>query len=366
MNVKAKYLNELKAALEDYQASNKDLQEIITDYDQLYEDALASGKTDEEVWQMLGTPQEAISELMDTLQRKKEKNIKTKIIAVMPFLSIIIFFFLGFYQNLWHPGWLVFLSIPMSAILLQTRLKDGIVALMPFLSVIIFLILGMGFGLWNPGWLIFLSIPIVAILLNTHIKDLPVAISPFIAVIAFLILGFTKDLWNPGWLVFLIIPMLGILREKNKAKMITYELSFVIAILFYLYMGYVEDTWAFGAIGFFLPVAMSMILGDFQFINGNLNVKDRKKTYTMLLLVISATGIFLLLGFTLNAWGWAWQVFILIPICAILLFDKFRLTALMPFLAVIIFFSVGYFFDMFHISWIAFLLIPITAIIENA
>ncbi len=366
MKVKAKYLKELKAVLEEYQASKKDMDEIISDYDQLYEDALASGKTDEEVWAMLGTPREATQELNDTLQRKKEKNIKTKIIAVMPFLSLIIFFFLGFYEDMWHPGWLVFLSIPVTAILLETRLKDGIVAIMPLLSVIIYLILGWGFELWHPGWLIFLSVPIVAILVHTKIKELPIAISPFVAVIVFLYLGFYHDLWNPGWLVFLIIPMLGFLHEKSILKVVLYELSFALAIGFYLYMGIKVNAWGYGTIGFLLPIAVGLIFGDIHFIVGNVDVRECKKAMIMLALVIFTAGIFLALGFGFDAWAWAWQVFLAVPVLAIILFDKVRLTALMPFIAVVIFFSVGYFFDMFNISWLAFLLIPITAIIENA
>ncbi len=102
--MKASYLNALKAALQEHRASEKDLDEVLSDYDQLYEDAKASGKTDDEVWQMLGEPKEVAHDLIDTLQLKKEKNIKTKIIAVMPFISLIIFFVLGFYENLWHPG----------------------------------------------------------------------------------------------------------------------------------------------------------------------------------------------------------------------------------------------------------------------
>jgi hypothetical protein len=364
--MKRDYLKQLKEALIEYQASKKDIDDILADYDQLYDDALSSGKTDEEVWQMLGTPKEVIADLRDTLQLKKEKTIKTKIIAIMPFISLIAFFILGFYQDLWHPGWLVFLAIPMSAILLQTRLKDGIVALMPFLSVITFLILGWGYNLWHPGWLVFLSIPVAAILLNTSLKDLPVALSPFVAVVAFFILGFYYNLWNPGWLVFFIIPMLGILHEKNIIKVVLYELSFLLAIGFYLYMGYAEGSWAFGALGFLIPVATGLILGDVHFIVGDLNGTERKKAITMLSLVIVAAGIFLALGFGLNGWGWAWQVFLLIPVVAIILFDKFRLTAIMPFIAVILFFSLGFFLGLFHVSWLAFLLIPITAIIENA
>lgn len=196
--MKQKYLNALKEILKTNQASKKDIDEIISDYGQLYDDAIASGKSDDDVWMMLGHPEDVIEDLRDTLQRKKEKNIKTKIIAVMPFISILTFFILGFYADLWHPGWMVFLAIPMTAILLQTRLKEGLVALMPFLSVIIFLILGWGFGLWHPGWLIFLSIPMTAIVLYTNGKELAVAISPFVAIIVFLFLGFYYGLWNPG------------------------------------------------------------------------------------------------------------------------------------------------------------------------
>jgi|GEM_PF-5511548 len=104
--MKASYLNALKAALQEHRASEKDLDEVLSDYDQLYEDAKASGKTDDEVWQMLGEPKEVAHDLIDTLQLKKEKNIKTKIIAVMPFISLIIFFVLGFYENYGVPvGW---------------------------------------------------------------------------------------------------------------------------------------------------------------------------------------------------------------------------------------------------------------------
>lgn len=364
--MKQQYLNALKEVLKEYQASQKDIDDIVNDYSQLYDDALASGKSDEEVCDMLGEPKDVVDELRDTLQRKKEKNIKTKIIAVMPFISLLTFFVLGFYADLWHPGWMVFLAIPMTAIMLQTRLREGLVALMPFLSVIAFLILGWGFDLWHPGWLVFLSIPMVAILLFTKAKELPVAISPFVATIAFLFLGFYYNLWNPGWLVFLIIPMLGILFEKNRVKMIAYELSFALAIAFYLYMGYVYGSWGYGALGFILPVGMSLILGDMRFEFGLMNAHDRKRALIMTGIVLSTVAAFLALGFIFNGWPWAWQVFLGIPIFDIIFFDKFRLTALMPFFAVIIFFSVGYFANAFHISWLAFLLIPIVAIFENA
>jgi len=187
--MKDKYLNTLKEKLHSFQASKNDIDEIIIDYDQLYDDIVQSGKTDEEVWQKLGDPNKIAYELIDTLKVKKEKNIKQKIIAVMPFISLMTFFLLGFLEDLWHPGWLVFLAIPMTAILFSTRLKEGIVSLMPFICALGYLVLGFGFKLWHPGWLIFLLIPMVSIILYTKMKDVFVAISPFISIIIFFFLG---------------------------------------------------------------------------------------------------------------------------------------------------------------------------------
>lgn len=365
--MKDKYLNSLRTQLEEFQASKSEINEIVSDYDQLYNDAKSTGKTDEEIWSILGDPKNAAYELMDTLKLKKEKSVRNKIIALTPFISLIVFFVMGFYYDLWHPGWMVFLMIPITSIALHTRLKDGIVALSPFISIIAYLILGWGFGLWHPGWLVFLLIPMVSIILHTRFKEVFVAISPFVSVIVFIILGTYYNLWNPGWLVFLSIPMIGILNEKKLWKVLLYEASFIAAILFYLYMGYTYGEWRYGALGFALPLIVGIIFGDIHILWDNqLEGKYRQKAIFMVSVVVITTSIFLALGLALNGWAYAWQVFLFIPMVAIIAFDKIRFTALMPFIAVILFFSLGYFFQLFHISWLAFLLIPIVAIIENA
>jgi uncharacterized membrane protein len=366
--MKSKYLEKLKGQLNEFQASKTDIEEIITDYDQLYDDALSTGKTDEEVWVMLGDPKEVSYDLIDTLRIKKHKDVRNKLIALSPFVSLIIYMVLGFGFELWHPGWLVFLLIPVVSIVFNTSIKNGLIALSPFVSVIVFLILGLEYDLWHPAWLVFLLIPMVSILLTTKRKETLVAISPFVAVIAFIILGTYYDLWNPGWLVFLIIPMLGILYKPNKWIVLVYELSFLIAIGFYLYMGYVYELWTYGALGFALPVIMGIIFSDIHFFYDNrLNAKDRSKVLKLLSIIILSITTFFVIGFLLNGWVYAWQVFLLIPVAAIVLFDKkFRFVSISPFIAVILFFSIGYFFNLFHISWLAFLIIPMAGIIENA
>lgn len=364
--MKDKYLNQLKTTLLSFQASKQDIDDILNDYQQLYDDMLESGKTDDEVWQRLGDPSKVAYDLIDTLKVKKEKNIKQKIIAVMPFISLMTFFLLGFLENLWHPGWMVFLLIPITAILFSTRLKEGVVSLTPFIATLTFLILGFGFQLWHPGWMVFLIIPIVSILLYTNMRDVFVAISPFVSIIVFFILGH-YGYWNPGWLVFLLTPIVGIFYKKNLVHIILYELSFAIAIIFYLYMFYYQGEWAIGLIGFILPLSLGFIFNDIEFRWERWRQKDRIKAVVNFSIVLFSVTIFLLLGLLFGAWAWAWQVFLLIPVFSILLWSKtFRLTPLMPFLAVILFFSLGYFLGLFYLSWLAFLLIPMVAILENA
>jgi uncharacterized membrane protein len=363
--MKSRYLKGLQDQLNEMHASKYDVNEIVEDYSNLYDDAINSGKSDDEVWALLGSPRDVAYELLDTLKLKKEKNVKTKIVAVTPFLSVMIFFILGFYYDLWNPGWLVFLSIPIVSILFHTRLKDGIVALTPFLCVIIYLLLGFGFDQWHPGWLVFLLIPVNAILLNTRAKDIPVAISPFISVIVFIILGHYYQLWNPGWLIFLSIPIIGILYSDDKVKKSVYLLGFLISISFYLFMGYSYQLWGYGALSFLLIFLIGILYGDVHF---DLTFKGHElnKIIIMLSAVIIATSLFLVFGLLFDGWIYAWQFFLVIPMTAIIAFNKFRLTPLMPFISVILFFSLGYFLDLFQISWLAFLLIPVVAIIENA
>ena len=364
--MKAKYLEKLRDQLQEFQASKTDIDDILSDYGQLYDDALSKGKTDDEIYQLLGNPRQVAYELIDSIKIKQYKYKRNKIVALMPFISVIIFMILGFGWDLWHPGWLVFLLIPMTAIVLNSNAKNSIVALSPFICTLAYLLLGFKYGLWHPGWLVFLFIPVISIILNTRLKDVFVALSPFAAVIAFMILGTYYDLWNPGWLVFLIIPMLGILQMRTFWKMIVSELSFVVAIPFYLYMGYVQGSWLIGGLGFILPIAVSMMFGEMNFVWDIPKGPLRKKTIILLSTIALSIAVFVALGLLLNGWAYAWQIFLLIPVVSILLFDKFRFASITPFVAVVLFFSIGYFFNMFQLSWLAFLIIPIAAILENA
>jgi len=363
--MKKEYLDHLKHKLEEFEADQGDIRDILADYGQLYDDAISRGMDDDEVFDLLGNPDDVAHELLETLRLRRPAQIRRKFVALMPFVSVIAYMLLGLLGDLWHPAWLVFLSIPMTAIVLDGRgIRPKIIALAPFVAVIAFIILG-EFDLWHPGWLVFLLIPVSAIVFGSKEKRAIVAVMPFVAVVAFVFLGL-EGLWNPGWLVFLSIPMTAVLFGKDKVRTIVYETLFVIAIITYLWVGYTYGEWAYGALAFLLPVIYGIMTGDIVFIADF--PKDpvlRRRAIIIMLVSLAATAIFILTGVLFGAWGYMWQVFLLIPVTAIIISGHFRVTAIAPFVATILFFSLGYFLDGWAWAWLAFLLIPMAGIIEN-
>jgi hypothetical protein len=88
------------------------------------------------------------------------------------------------------------------------------------LITIAYLILGFAWGLWHPGWLVFLLIPVYFILLGT--KRFPItALMPFIATTLFVLVGEyvvipgQESAYTLSWLFFLLIPISGILFSKE-------------------------------------------------------------------------------------------------------------------------------------------------------
>ena len=87
----------------------------------------------------------------------------------------------------------------------QRRHKSD--AAYPVVITVLYLVLGACFGLWHPGWLIFLTIPLHYL----HFNSLKARLTPPVSVVLiYLVLGFFFNLWHPGWLIFLVIPLGGI------------------------------------------------------------------------------------------------------------------------------------------------------------
>ena len=88
---------------------------------------------------------------------KKAKSFINK--ANYPIFITLLYLCMGFFMHLWHPSWLLFLTIPIYYIPDKYRTPRRILT-SPVALVLIYLILGFYCHLWHPGWLIFFAIPL--------------------------------------------------------------------------------------------------------------------------------------------------------------------------------------------------------------
>ena len=73
----------------------------------------------------------------------------------------ILYFIIGVVYNAWHPGWLLFLLIPIWASLVcAINRKNANCFAYPVLATLIYLCGGCFWNAWHPGWIIFLTIPL--------------------------------------------------------------------------------------------------------------------------------------------------------------------------------------------------------------
>lgn len=78
----------------------------------------------------------------------------------------------------------------------------------PVLVTVAYLVLGAVFGLWHPWWILFLTIPLYY-LPRSQRSYLRLLGNPIMVTIIYLLLGFLCNLWHPGWVVFLLIPLIN-------------------------------------------------------------------------------------------------------------------------------------------------------------
>lgn len=98
---------------------------------------------------------------------KKEKHWFTHNHFPVTMTIIIVYLLIGCVANAWHPGWLLFLLIPIwESILEAMRKKSAKYFAYPVLATLFFLCTGIFRGLWHPGWVWFVTIPLYYSLVN--------------------------------------------------------------------------------------------------------------------------------------------------------------------------------------------------------
>ena len=327
---KTSFLEALREALQEREVNAKVIDDTIKEYASMIDDALEDGESIETFIKRMGSPEKVAKALA-----KQQQTPRNKFAALSPFIATIAFFILGVIYQAWHPGWLVFLLIPIAGILTSKKIQwDG---LLVFVILIVFILGGWQTNLYNPLWSLFLLlIPFGGQ------KDSP---SAKVQLIAKVYTVSAVAIYHV-WVVYTMFSRIG--GTPNPWDLI-WPLSILIPIVVYA----------------FINGTIRISIGSFN------NAKDKKYT----IMGLSFTGFITLVYFTLGIlipgfWHPGWLIFLLIPVVSVSLGSKkFPLGPLSPFIATTLFVLVGEYVSIpgqdtgYTLSWLFFLLIPITGIL---
>jgi len=316
---KEDYLERLEYYLKEKDFSKDEINEIMEDYELMIDEALEDDDNDQSLDERIGNPRDIVNQLKKTVVINRVKS--NKLVAISPFIAMIVFFILGFGFDLWHPGWLAFLLIPITGILSSRRQSR----------------------------------------INTYVE-----VIPFIALFIFLGIGLWLEVWHPTWVIFLLIPAVSILDSRQTYRYLSFVGFILIPIVYVL--SYYYFPFSYNWMLFFLLFFPALYSGLINFrING---LRNRKLEIALGSILFLTSAIFVIIGVLTDVWHPTWLIFMVIPIgsiviSAIAMDNKIHWTAIMPFIAIIGFFLFGEFLDGYHWAWLFFLLIPMTAIVEK-
>ncbi len=360
---KKTYIEDLFRYLKSQKVRQTDINKVIGEYEDLYDEAKDNGLSDDEVIKQLGTPESIYEELKDDLRH--EENQTHKIVGITPFVSIIIFFLLGFLANGWTYAWMAFLLIPVTAVILNVKGKDKFVALSPFIAVVTFMLTGFLTGIWYPTWLVFLLIPILAIILNVEDKHKLVALSPFIATIAYFITAFLyPPFYLYGWCVYAFVLLAAAFTDPITWKKLFWAVLTIGAVVAHLLIGFNTGLWQYAWIVYAVPVLFGIFVHELE-IRISIFNNWRKNPY-LTFIGLSVILIYLVVSIAFNAWYWSWMIILVIPMLGVYSTQKFHYpVAYAPFVATILFYSTGFFLGWWQYSWMFFLMIPILGVLSS-
>lgn len=82
-------------------------------------------------------------------------------------IVFLVFLYLGVFQGMWHPAWLLLFTIPVyTSFAKAIRKKNFYCFNYSMLAVTIFFYVGFTYGAWHPGWVIFITIPVYYYLIS--------------------------------------------------------------------------------------------------------------------------------------------------------------------------------------------------------
>jgi hypothetical protein len=99
----------------------------------------------------------------------KKDVITGSVTGLVAIVAIAIFLVLGFTLSVWHPAWLVFLAIPVTSIIVEIvtkkrNISGSVTGAVAIAATAAFLLMGFLGGFWHPGWVVFLAVPLSGII----------------------------------------------------------------------------------------------------------------------------------------------------------------------------------------------------------
>jgi len=264
------FIKELKRKLHEMELDYNVVDEIVADYEELIMEAVESGEMEEEFISRLGSPKEVARNFKG---EKKLKNVDTILVALSPFVATIVFMWLGLSYNLWHPGWLVYLVVP---------------------------VMGVWTGRKGMSTMEFLT-----------------AQSTFIATAFYLIFGFVYNVWHPTWVVFFLIIIFGLFTDTKDKKNMIFATLIILASVAYVIID-LQDITKWDWLVFLVPVIYGTATGKLFQVNGDF--PDDPKIKAMVITAIGTPIVYLLIGLIFNLWHPTWLIMFAIPVVAIILF----------------------------------------------
>ncbi len=75
-------------------------------------------------------------------------------------------------------------------------------------AIIAYIVIGVCFDLWHPGWLVFLLVPVIGSLIHAvRCRNAYLFAYPVFMVFIFLYVGLVHFIWHPTWVVFVTVPL---------------------------------------------------------------------------------------------------------------------------------------------------------------
>ena len=109
--MKKDYIEDLKDELEESPLLKEEMYSIVKEYDRLYDEYMNDGLAPSEVERKLGLPSDIVSDIVRS--RKQKVSWFNPSIYFSFLFSAILYLLIGYFTDVWHPTWLVFMLAPL-------------------------------------------------------------------------------------------------------------------------------------------------------------------------------------------------------------------------------------------------------------